>query len=73
MVNKFHHNPRRIFNLPEQPDTFVEVDLDEEWVIPEKPQFSKSQWTPFAGTKVVGAVHRVVLRGKVAYVEGQVR
>lgn len=72
LKNKFYHNPRRIFNLPEQPDTFVEVDLDEEWVIPEHPQFSKSQWTPFAGTKVTGAVHRVILRGKVVYVEGQV-
>lgn len=72
LVDKFHRNPRRIFNLPEQPNTFVEVDLDEEWRIPEKTQFSKAQWTPFAGTKVTGSVHRVILRGKVVYVEGQV-
>lgn len=46
--------------------------MDEEWIIPEAMPFSKSQWTPFAGMKVYGAVHRVVLRGEVAYVEGQV-
>ena len=67
-----HKNPRRIFNLPEQPNTYIEVDLDCEWTIPDAMPFSKAQWTPFAGRKVKGLVHRVVLRGEVAYVEGQV-
>ncbi len=71
IIDKFHRNPIKIFNLPEQANTFVEVDLDEEWIIPSK-IFSKSQWTPFAGFKVKGAVHRVILRGEVVYVEGQV-
>lgn len=48
------------------------MDLDDEWTIPEAMPFSKSKWTPFAGMKVRGSVHRVVLRGEVAYVEGQV-
>jgi carbamoyl-phosphate synthase/aspartate carbamoyltransferase/dihydroorotase len=73
ITNKFHHNPIRIFNLPKQNNTHIEVDLDEEWVIPEQGFHSKSNWTPFAGFKVKGAVHRVVLRGEVAFVEGQVR
>ncbi|XP_067013440.2 multifunctional protein r isoform X2 [Anabrus simplex] len=72
LIDKFHRNPRRIFNLPEQPHTYVEVDLEEEWVIPEAMPYSKSRWTPFAGKKVRGSVHRVVLRGEVAYVDGQV-
>ncbi len=72
MVEKLHTNPRKIFNLPEQLDTYVEVDLDEEWTIPEAMPFSKSQWTPFQGMKVKGAVRRVVLRGEVAYIDGQV-
>lgn len=61
----------RIFDLPEQENTFVEVDLDEDWEILNKTQ-SKAGWTPFAGMKVKGSVHRVILRGKVVYVEGQV-
>lgn len=72
MVDKLYKNPKRIFNLPDQPNTYIEVDLDDEWVIPEAMPFSKSKWTPFAGMKVRGSVHRVVLRGEVAYVEGQV-
>lgn len=46
--------------------------MDTEWVIPDAMPFSRSGWTPFAGLKVKGCVHRVVLRGEVAYVEGQV-
>lgn len=73
IINKCHHNPIKIFNLPEQPNTFVEVDLDEQWEIPENGSHSKSKWTPFAGFKVTGNIHRVVLRGEVVFIEGQVR
>ncbi|XP_053678893.1 CAD protein [Anopheles nili] len=72
LVNKFHYNPRRIFNLPEQPNTYVELDLSEEWIIPDRPQHSKAHWTPFGGMRVKGCVHRVVLRGETAYVDGLV-
>lgn len=72
VINKFHRNPKKIFNLPDQPNTYVEVDLDEEWIIPEKPAHSKAQWTPFAGMKIKGSVHRVMLRGEVAFVDGEV-
>ncbi|XP_076645661.1 carbamoyl-phosphate synthetase 2, aspartate transcarbamylase, and dihydroorotase rudimentary [Halictus rubicundus] len=72
VVEKLYKNPKRIFNIPDQPNTYIEVDLDDSWVIPEAMPFSKSKWTPFAGMKVRGSVHRVVLRGEVAYVEGQI-
>lgn len=35
--------------------------------------FSKARWTPFEGQKVKGTIRRVVLRGEVAYIDGQVR
>lgn len=72
VINRFHRNPRRIFNLPEQHNTYVEVDMQEEWTIPERTRYCKSQWTPFAGMRVKGRVHRVVLRGETAYVDGEV-
>lgn len=49
-----------------------QVDLEQEWVIPQAMQFTKSKWTPFEGMKVKGKVRRVVLRGEVAYIDGQV-
>lgn len=48
------------------------MDLEQEWVIPQAMQFTKSKWTPFQGLKVKGKVRRVVLRGEVAYIDGQV-
>lgn len=72
LIAKFYKNPKRIFGLPEQPNTYVEVDFNEEWIIPESPPHSKARWTPFAGMKVKGRVHRVVLRGETAFVDGVV-
>lgn len=72
-MNKCYYNPKRIFKLPEQPDTYVEIDLEEEWVLPNTQRFSKANWSPFAGWKVKGAVKRVVLRGQVAYADGSVK
>ncbi|XP_058443628.1 CAD protein [Malaya genurostris] len=72
LIAKFYKNPKRIFSLPEQPNTYVEVDFDEEWTIAECPPHSKARWTPFAGMKVKGRVHRVVLRGETAFVDGVV-
>ncbi|XP_013011347.2 multifunctional protein CAD isoform X1 [Cavia porcellus] len=72
LLQRLHHNPRRIFHLPPQEDTYVEVDLEHEWTIPSHLPFSKAHWTPFEGQKVKGTVRRVVLRGEVAYIDGQV-
>lgn len=50
----------------------MEVDLSEEWIIPEETQFCRSRWTPFAGRSVTGCVKRVVLGGEVVFIDGQV-
>ncbi|XP_051510953.1 CAD protein-like [Myxocyprinus asiaticus] len=72
IIKRLYENPSRIFCLPPQEDTYVEVDLEQEWTIPKHMQFTKSKWTPFEGMKVKGKVMRVVLRGEVAYIDGQV-
>ncbi|NWT10785.1 PYR1 protein, partial [Vireo altiloquus] len=72
IVQRLYENPRKIFGLPAQEDTYVEVDLEHEWIIPSSTVFSKARWTPFEGMKVKGTVRRVVLRGEVAYIDGQV-
>jgi carbamoyl-phosphate synthase / aspartate carbamoyltransferase / dihydroorotase len=63
-------NPRRIFNLPEQPETWVEVDPDAAYEISAAAMFTRSAWTPFEGMPVRGQVTKVVLRGQTAYEPG---
>ncbi|XP_066450455.1 multifunctional protein CAD isoform X1 [Eleutherodactylus coqui] len=72
IVQRLYENPRKIFSLPVQENTYIEVDLEQEWLVPQSMQFTKSKWTPFEGMKLKGAVRRVVLRGEVAYIDGQV-
>lgn len=60
-------NPRRIFGLPEQPDTWVEIDPDARWEIAGAQTFTRSAWTPFEGCPVQGRVTRVVLRGQTTF------
>lgn len=63
-------NPRKIFNLPEQPDTFTEIEFTKPYTLHPKPLFTKCGWTPFAGMKVIGRVKKVVLRGQLTF-DGQ--
>lgn len=63
-------NPRKVFGIPEQENTFVEVDLEESYIIDDETLQTKCGWTPFAGMKVTGKVKKVVLRGQTVY-DGQ--
>jgi carbamoyl-phosphate synthase/aspartate carbamoyltransferase/dihydroorotase len=65
-------NPRRIFSLPEQSATWIEVDPDAQWTIRGENSFTRSHWTPFEGLPVRGRVERVILRGKTAFENGQI-
>ncbi|MBK7450313.1 MAG: hypothetical protein IPJ47_13190 [Anaerolineales bacterium] len=69
---KLHNNPKRIFNLPEQPETWVEVDENAIYEIKATESFTRCGWTPFEGWKVKGRVTKVVLRGKTAFEDGKV-
>lgn len=71
IIEKSVINPRRIFNLPEQPETWIEVDENAEYEIKAANQFTRCGWTPFEGWKVKGKVRKVVLRGKAAFEDGK--
>lgn len=66
-------NPRKIFNLPEQPETWIEIDEHAEYEIKASGQFTRCGWTPFEGWKVKGRVRKVVLRGQTALEDGEIR
>jgi carbamoyl-phosphate synthase/aspartate carbamoyltransferase/dihydroorotase len=72
IIEKMVTNPKRIFNLPDQPETWVEVDEDAIYEIKAADQFTRCGWTPFEGWKVRGKVRKVVLRGQTAFEDGRI-
>lgn len=72
IIARMHTNPRRIFNLPEQPETWVEIDLQSEYEIRADEAHTRCGWTPFEGWKVRGRVRKVVLRGQKVYKDGEI-
>ncbi|CAD5206264.1 unnamed protein product [Bursaphelenchus okinawaensis] len=70
LILRLHTNPHKIFNIPVQPDTYVEVDLEHRWAVPEHGGQSKANWTPFAGKELIGRVRTVVIRGETVYIDG---
>ncbi len=60
-------NPRRIFNLPEQPETWIEIDIDYQWSPRAEKTFTRCGWTPFEGWPLIGKVVSTTLRGQLAY------
>jgi carbamoyl-phosphate synthase/aspartate carbamoyltransferase/dihydroorotase len=72
IIEKMHTNPKRIFNLPDQPETWVEVDENAKYEIRTADMHSRCGWTPFEGWQVKGRVKRVVLRGEDVYKDGEV-
>jgi carbamoyl-phosphate synthase/aspartate carbamoyltransferase/dihydroorotase len=72
LIEKMYTNPKRIFNLPDQPETWVEVDESATYEVKASEQFTRCGWTPFEGWKVKGKVRKVVLRGRTAFEDGKI-
>jgi dihydroorotase-like cyclic amidohydrolase len=72
LVELLYGGPRRVYGLPEQPETYIEVDLDERYTLGGGPLYTKCGWTPFAGMIATGRLKTVTLRGKTVYADGQV-
>jgi carbamoyl-phosphate synthase/aspartate carbamoyltransferase/dihydroorotase len=72
LVLKMYTNPKKIFNIPDQPETWIEVDMDADYEIKAADNFTRCGWTPFEGWHVRGRVRRVVLRGREAFRDGAV-
>jgi carbamoyl-phosphate synthase/aspartate carbamoyltransferase/dihydroorotase len=72
LIARLATNPRRIFGLPEQPDTWIEVDPDEVWEVHAAEFKSRCGWTPFEGWKLNGRVRQVIMRGTTVFQNHQV-
>ncbi|KAL9541827.1 dihydroorotate dehydrogenase [Mucor bainieri] len=64
IIERMNENPRRIFGLSAQPDTYVDVELD-------RPKTWKSG--VLSGKKTQGLVSRVVINGATVFMDGIVR
>jgi carbamoyl-phosphate synthase/aspartate carbamoyltransferase/dihydroorotase len=72
LLVRMSDNPRRIFHLPEQRDTEVEIDMDATWEVCAAEFQSKCGWSPFEGMKLKGKVRQVSLRGKTVFKNGKI-
>lgn len=72
IISRMKTNPQKIFGLPDQPETQVELDLESKWEIKAENQFTRCGWTPFEGWQVFGKVIKVTLHGETVYQDGQV-
>lgn len=72
VVARLDENPRRIYGLPAQADTRVEVEVDDRWVARGADMKSRCGWTPFEGMEMRGRVRSVTLRGVEVFRGGEV-
>jgi carbamoyl-phosphate synthase / aspartate carbamoyltransferase / dihydroorotase len=73
VITRMADNVRRIFGVPSQPETWVEVDLDAEHTLSAQGMQGKAGWTPFEGHgRCAVRCGKVVLRGQTVYQDGRV-
>ncbi|MGH7203775.1 MAG: amidohydrolase family protein [Candidatus Levyibacteriota bacterium] len=72
IIDKCHTKVREIFHVQDQPNTYVEIDENEKWIIKNENLYTKSKWSPFDGFPVKGKVKQVVIRGTNAYENGAI-
>lgn len=68
VTKRLHDNPKTIFELHDQINTSVEVDVDRPYV-----QQAGPAWSPFVGKTMRGAVSRVIFQGKTSCLDGEIR
>ena len=63
--------PRKIFKLPNQPNTYILVDTSKTFRISDDNLFTKCHWTPFKDLEGRGEVKKVVIRGQTVFKDGK--
>ncbi|OGG13688.1 hypothetical protein A2773_03890 [Candidatus Gottesmanbacteria bacterium RIFCSPHIGHO2_01_FULL_39_10] len=71
LIELCFENPKRIFNIKTDKNTWIEIDEKEEYIIDNKNLKTKCGWSPFNGWKVKGRVKRVFIRGIKVFEDGK--
>lgn len=61
LVDWLYENPKKIFHIPDQQNTYIELDPDKPFI--SKNYQTKCAWSPFDGWELYGKVQTVILRG----------
>ena len=64
ILRLLYENPQKIFNIPNQKDTFIELDPDKPYIAGENGYQTKCGWSPFDGWELFGKVESVVINKK---------
>ena len=72
LIRLTNTNPQKIFGLKQEKNTYLEVDLNEEYKIENNNLKTKCAWSPFQGWKVKGRVKNVFIRGTKVFSEGKI-
>ncbi|KAI9035813.1 bifunctional carbamoylphosphate synthetase/aspartate transcarbamylase [Aspergillus affinis] len=67
IIARLYENPKKIFELHDQADSSVEIEIDRPYLY-QSPQ----AWSPFNGKHVKGSVQRVTFQGKTSCLDGTV-
>ena len=65
-------NPAKIFNTLADNNTYIEVDLEEKYIIENEKLLTKCGWSPFSGWEVQGKIKKVFIRGTKVFENGQI-
>ena len=64
VIKLLFDNPKKIFSIPEQKNTYVELNPEKSYQIGEDGYQTRSGWSPFDKWEVYGKVENVILHGK---------
>ena len=64
---RLYENPKKIFELHDQADSSLEVEIDRPYVF-----HNDQAWSPFNGKTLRGSVQRVVFQGKTTCLDGEI-
>jgi len=70
VVKFLYTNPKKIFNIKEQGDTYVLLDPSVPYITGADGYESKCGWSPFNGMTLYGKPQKVVLKGKIILEDG---
>lgn len=72
VIRLCYASPKRIFNIPTDESTYIQLDENEVGEIKNKNLKTKSGWSPFNDKKIRGKVKKVFIRGKKVFEDGEV-